>query len=146
MIFTRVEHHVALRAARDDVGIGQDIAVLGEDDARADHGAAVAHAGEHRDGGGVDLLIDLLDAQLLAVRFAVAELDLVGVGQALDGRFAVVVAVVVVVRLAAVLKPAVIVGGVSVEDAAVPQRGDRAAEHDEAEHTEEEYLQSLSAA
>ena len=54
------------------------------------HGAAVAHGGKHRDGGWIDLLIDLLNTQRLAVRFAVAELDLVGVGQAFDGRFAVV--------------------------------------------------------
>ena len=68
----------------------EDITIGRENDARADHGAAVVHGGKHRDGGWIDLLIDLLNTQRLAVRFAVAELDLVGVGQALDGRFAVV--------------------------------------------------------
>ena len=61
VILTRVEHDVALRAARDDVGVREDVAILGEDDAGADHGAAVAVAGEHCDGGGIDFLVDLLD-------------------------------------------------------------------------------------
>lgn len=38
VILTRVEHDVALRAARDDVGVREDVAILGEDDAGADHG------------------------------------------------------------------------------------------------------------
>ena len=42
VILACVEHDVALRAARDDVGVREDVAVLGEDDAGADHGAAVA--------------------------------------------------------------------------------------------------------
>ena len=90
VVLACVEYDITLSAARDDMRVCEDITVGRENDARADHGAAVVHGGKHRDGGWIDLLIDLLNTQRLAVRFAVAELDLVGVGQAFDGRFAVV--------------------------------------------------------
>ena len=114
------------------MGVREDEAILGEDDARADHGAAVAIAGEHRDGGGIDFLVDLLDRQRLAVALIVAELDLIGVGQALDSRFAML-AVIVIILVVALLK-------IIVVRAAEPQRRDDAADEEKAEHAEKEDL------
>ena len=121
------------------MGVREDIAILGEDDAGADHGAAVAVAGEHCDGGGIDFLVDILDRQRLAVAFVVAELDLIGVGQALDGRFAML-AVVVIILVMALLKIIVVIGTVIVERAAEPQRRDDAADDEQPEHAEKEDL------
>ena len=142
VILTRVEHDVALRAARDDVGVREDEAILGEDDARADHGAAVAIAGEHRDGGGIDFLVNFLDRQRLAVALVVAELDLIGVGQALDGRFAML-AVVVIIFVMALLEIIVVIGTVIVERAAEPQRRDDAADDEQPEYAEKEDFESF---
>ena len=142
VILTRVEHDVALRAARDDVGVREDEAILGEDDARADHGAAVAITREHRDGGGIDFLVNFLDRQRLAVARIVAELDLIGVGQALDGRFAML-AVVVIILVMALLKIIVVIGTVIVERAAEPQRRDDAADDEQPEHAEKEDFKSF---
>ena len=121
------------------MGVREDEAILGEDDARADHGAAVAIAREHRDGGGIDFLVNFLDRQRLAVALVVAELDLIGVGQALDGRFAML-AVVVIIFVMALLKIIVVIGPVIVERAAEPQRCDDAADEEKAEHAEKEDL------
>ena len=79
------------------------------------------------------------------MRLTIAELYLVGVGQALDGRFTVFAAVIIA-PLTVMLEAVVLIGGLAVEDAAEPQHADRAAEHDEAEHTEKKELQPLPAA
>ena len=93
------------------MGVREDEAILGEDDARADHGAAVAIAREHRDGGGIDFLVNFLDRQRLAVALVVAELDLIGVGQALDGRFAMLT-VIVIILVMVLLEIIVVIGPV----------------------------------
>ena len=89
MIFTRVEHHVALRAARDDVGIGQDIAVLGEDEAGTRRGGGGREApvvggdgGGDADGGVHVLRVDLARREYLA---GVNGCDLQGCGLPLLG-------------------------------------------------------------
>ena len=124
------------------MGVREDEAILGEDDARADHGAAVAVAGEHRDGGGIDFLVNFLDRQRLAVALVVAELDLIGVGQALDGRFAML-AVVVIIFVMALLEIIVVIGPVIVERAAEPQRRDDAADDEQPKHAEKEDFKSF---
>lgn len=69
----------------------------------------------------------------------VAELDLIGVGQALDGRFAML-AVVVIILVMALLKIIVVIGTVIVERAAEPQRRDDAVDEEKAEHAERKIL------
>ena len=127
------------------MSVRKNKAVLGEDDAGADHGAAVALAGKHRDGGGVDLLVNFLNAQLLAVALVVAELDLIGVGQTLDGRFAAVRGVgIAAAVVAAVFKVVVVIAAVAAERAAEPQRCDDTADDEQPEHAEKEDLESFS--
>ncbi len=72
----------------------------------------------------------------------VAELDLIGVGQALDGRFAML-AVVVIIFVMALLEIIVVIGPVIVERAAEPQRRDDAADDEQPKHAEKEDFKSF---
>ena len=134
------EHDIALRPADDHMGVGENIAVLREDHAGADHRAAVRQRRHHRHGAGIDPFIDLLNGQLRSVRLLIAQLRAVAVGVGRNARFTL--------RFREGVVPFVAIGMSAArraEHAGSIQRGDhRAGEHHHRK-TDKEHLPSAPA-